>query len=128
MADKHKHSRRAARTPKSKSTRVTRRVTGARKRKAPGGLRTLYPTIEPYHRGMLRVSAEHELYFEECGNPQGKPAIFIHGGPGAGCDNRARSFFDPNVYRIVLFDQRGCGRSKPHAPAFDNRIQGVRFD
>ena len=84
------------------------------------GLRTLYPPIEPYNHGMLRVSNEHELYFEECGNPQGKPVVFIHGGPGAGCDDRARSFFDPDAYRIVLFDQRGCGRSKPHASLVDN--------
>ena len=62
----------------------------------------------------------HEIYYEECGNPKGKPALFVHGGPGAGCDNRARSFFDPDAYRIVLFDQRGCGRSRPHASLVDN--------
>jgi proline iminopeptidase len=69
---------------------------------------------------MLRVSAEHEIYFEECGNPNGKPALFVHGGPGSGCDVRARRFFDPAAYRIVLFDQRGCGRSVPHASLVDN--------
>ena len=69
---------------------------------------------------MLRVSDVHEIYYEECGNPKGKPAVFVHGGPGAGCDNRARRFFDPDAYRIVLFDQRGCGRSRPHASLVDN--------
>ncbi len=65
------------------------------RRKAAGGLRTLYPAIKPNKSGMLRVSDTHEIYYEECGNPKGKPAVFVHGGPGAGCDNRARSFFDP---------------------------------
>jgi proline iminopeptidase len=82
--------------------------------------RTLYPSIKPYATGYLRVSDVHEIYYEECGNPRGKPAVFVHGGPGAGCDNRARSFFDPSAYRIILFDQRGCGRSKPHASLIDN--------
>ena len=97
-------------------------VLAGRKRiaKNPGGLRTLYPAIKPYASGMLRVSDEHELYYEECGNPKGKPALFVHGGPGAGCDARARSFFDPDAYRIVLFDQRGCGRSRPHASLKNN--------
>jgi proline iminopeptidase len=82
--------------------------------------RTLYPAIEPYRTGYLRVSPVHEIYFEECGNPQGKPTLFVHGGPGAGCNPRARCFFDPSAYRIVLFDQRGCGRSRPHASLEDN--------
>ena len=77
--------------------------------------RSLYPPIEPYRHGMLAVADGHELYWEECGNPSGKPVVFLHGGPGAGCDARARRFFDPARYRIVLFDQRGCGRSRPHA-------------
>ncbi|MGE0029688.1 MAG: prolyl aminopeptidase [Steroidobacteraceae bacterium] len=77
--------------------------------------RSLYPPIEPYRHGMLAVTDGHELYWEECGNPRGKPVVFLHGGPGAGCDTRARRFFDPARYRIVLFDQRGCGRSRPHA-------------
>jgi proline iminopeptidase len=64
---------------------------------------------------MLRVSELHELYFEECGNPHGKPVVFLHGGPGGGCNDNFRRYFDPKAYRIVLFDQRGCGRSKPHA-------------
>ncbi len=77
--------------------------------------RKLYPEIEPYASGMLPVSPLHTLYFEQCGNPQGKPVVFLHGGPGGGCNARCRQFFDPAVYRIVLFDQRGCGRSTPHA-------------
>ncbi len=77
--------------------------------------RGLYPPIEPHRQGYLAVGHGHEIYWEECGKPDGKPAVFLHGGPGAGCDTRARRFFDPTRYRIVLFDQRGCGRSRPHA-------------
>ncbi len=77
--------------------------------------RVLYPPIEPHRHGQLAVGHGHEIYWEECGNPAGKPAVFLHGGPGAGCDARARRFFDPARYRIVLFDQRGCGRSRPYA-------------
>ncbi len=82
--------------------------------------RTLYPGVEPYFSATLRVSALHEIYYEQSGNPQGKPAVFLHGGPGAGTDPRMRTFFDPARYRIVLFDQRGCGRSTPHASLVDN--------
>lgn len=82
--------------------------------------RTLYPEIEPYNTGMLRVSDIHEIYFEECGNPDGKPVVYLHGGPGGGCNANFRRYFDPAAYRIVLFDQRGCGRSKPHASLEDN--------
>jgi proline iminopeptidase len=82
--------------------------------------RTLYPAIEPYRTGMLKVSAEHTLYFEESGNPNGKPAVFLHGGPGGGTDGKQRRFFDPARYRIVLFDQRGSGKSTPHASLVDN--------
>ena len=77
--------------------------------------RGLYPPIEPSRSGHLAVGAGHEIYWEECGNPNGKPVVFLHGGPGAGSDARARRFFDPARYRIFLFDQRGCGRSRPHA-------------
>ncbi len=77
--------------------------------------RGLYPPIEPVRQGHLAVGQGHEVYWEECGNPQGKPVVFLHGGPGAGCDPRARRFFDPARYRIFLFDQRGCGKSRPHA-------------
>jgi proline iminopeptidase len=78
-------------------------------------LRHLYPPIEPYREGRLKVDDLHELYFEECGNPHGKPAVFVHGGPGGGTNARQRCFWNPEHYRIVLFDQRGCGHSTPHA-------------
>jgi proline iminopeptidase len=80
-----------------------------------GARRGLYPAIEPTRQGHLAVGDGHEIYWEECGNPAGKPVVFLHGGPGAGCDAKARRFFDPARYRIFLFDQRGCGRSRPHA-------------
>jgi len=82
--------------------------------------RVLYPSIEPYRTGSLRVSDVHTLYFEESGNPAGKPVVFLHGGPGGGTDGKQRRFFDPAKYRIVLFDQRGCGKSTPHASLEDN--------
>jgi proline iminopeptidase len=75
----------------------------------------LYPEIEPYEHGMLDVGDSNALYWEACGNPEGKPAAVLHGGPGSGCSTSVRRYFDPSVYRIVLFDQRGCGRSRPHA-------------
>ena len=74
-----------------------------------------YPTIEPYQTHRLKVSALHEIHVEECGNPRGKPVVFVHGGPGGGTEPWHRQFFNPQLYRIVLFDQRGCGRSTPHA-------------
>jgi proline iminopeptidase len=77
--------------------------------------RPLYPEITPYDQGMLAVSPLHTLYYEQSGNPAGKPVVFLHGGPGGGTNPNCRRFFDPAVYRIVLFDQRGCGRSTPHA-------------
>ncbi len=77
--------------------------------------RTYYPPIEPYRTGMLPVSDGHVLYFEESGNPKGKPVVFVHGGPGGGTEPKQRRFFDPSTYRIVLFDQRGCGKSTPFA-------------
>ncbi len=86
----------------------------------PQGLRLLYPAIEPYDRGMLAVSSLHTLYYEQSGNPRGKPVVFVHGGPGGGTNAKCRRFFDPAAYRIVLFDQRGCGRSTPHAELTDN--------
>lgn len=75
----------------------------------------LYPEIEPYARGLLDVGDGHQVYWETCGNPQGKPALAVHGGPGSGCSPWWRRLFDPAMYRIVLFDQRNCGRSTPHA-------------
>ena len=80
----------------------------------------LFPALRPYRRGWLRVSPLHEIYYEECGNPAGKAAVFVHGGPGAGANETSRRFFDPKLYRIVVFDQRGCGRSRPHASLVDN--------
>ena len=77
--------------------------------------RSLYPPIEPFDSGHLQVSPLHEIYYEQCGNPQGQPVVFLHGGPGGGGDTTPRRFFDPARYRIVLLDQRGCGRSRPHA-------------
>ena len=71
--------------------------------------------IEPFDSGFMQAGAGHEIYYEQSGNPQGKPALFVHGGPGAGGDVNARRFFDPAGYRIVVFDQRGSGRSRPHA-------------
>ena len=82
--------------------------------------RTLYPAIEPYESGYLRVSPVHEIYWEQSGNPNGKPALFVHGGPGAGAGTQSRRFFDPQAYRIIVFDQRGCGRSRPVASLEDN--------
>jgi proline iminopeptidase len=86
----------------------------------PAARRELYPAVEPFRHGYLRVSEIHEIYYEECGNPAGKAAVFLHGGPGAGSDKRARQFFDPHHYRIVVFDQRGCGRSRPSASLIEN--------
>jgi proline iminopeptidase len=75
----------------------------------------LYPNIEPYDHGMLDAGDGDQVYWETCGNPTGKPALVLHGGPGSGCSAGWRQYFDPGIYRIVLFDQRGCGRSMPHA-------------
>lgn len=77
--------------------------------------RGLYPEIEPYDTGMLEVGDGHTLYWERCGTPGAKPVVFLHGGPGAGCGVDHRRQFDPARYDILLFDQRGCGRSTPHA-------------
>ena len=80
----------------------------------------LHPAIEPYDSGFLQVSPRHRLYYEQCGNPHGKPVVILHGGPGGGCSPKMRRFHDPSRYRIVLFDQRGAGRSTPHADLVDN--------
>ncbi len=79
-----------------------------------------YPEIEPYKTGRLKVSDLHDLYYEEVGNPKGKPVLFIHGGPGGGTEPSHRRYFDPKAFRVVLFDQRGCGQSKPHAELREN--------
>ncbi|MEM1168191.1 MAG: prolyl aminopeptidase [Cyanobacteria bacterium P01_H01_bin.35] len=83
-------------------------------------MRELYPPIQPYKTGNLKVSDIHTIYYEECGNPQGKPVVFLHGGPGGGIIPIYRQYFDPQKWRIILFDQRGCGRSKPHAELNQN--------
>lgn len=80
----------------------------------------LYPAIKAYRTGYLRADASHRLYFEESGNPAGKPVVFLHGGPGGGTEPAMRRFFNPKKYRIVLFDQRGCGRSRPHGSLVHN--------
>ena len=86
----------------------------------PRRRRTLYPAIAAYETGRLEVSGGHEIYWEISGHPKGKPVLFVHGGPGAGTEANQRRFFDPARYRIVLFDQRGCGRSTPHASLEEN--------
>ena len=87
---------------------------------AEGRPRGPYPEIEPYRQGSLEVGDGHAIYWEECGRPDGRAALFLHGGPGGGTDARQRRFFDPARYRIVLFDQRGCGKSTPHADLTKN--------
>lgn len=82
--------------------------------------RTLYPPVEPNHCGFLDVGSGHRLYYEDCGNPGGKPAVFLHGGPGGGCNDAMRRFWNPDIYRVILFDQRGSGKSTPHASLVDN--------
>jgi proline iminopeptidase len=91
-------------------------------------MQDLFPDIEPYVRHTLAVTAPHVLHIEECGNPDGIPVLFVHGGPGAGCEAYHRRFFDPARYRIILFDQRGCGRSTPHAYLEDNTTQALIAD
>jgi proline iminopeptidase len=83
-------------------------------------LRALFPARNPYRTGRLRVSPLHTIYFEECGNPRGKPVVFLHGGPGGGTNPTQRRYFDPRKWRVVLFDQRGCGKSTPHAELREN--------
>lgn len=80
----------------------------------------LFPEIEPFHTFRLKAGDIHEIYVEECGNPGGQPVIFLHGGPGGGCTEKHRRYFDPSHYRIILFDQRGSGRSTPHAELREN--------
>lgn len=91
-------------------------------------MQTLYPEIKPYARHELAVEAPHVLYVDESGSADGLPVLFIHGGPGAGCDSASRRYFDPALYRIVTFDQRGCGRSTPHASLENNTTQALIGD
>jgi len=83
-------------------------------------MKKLFNTIKPYVSHHLQVDDLHTLYIEECGNPAGLPVVFLHGGPGAGCAPYHRRYFDPDIYRIILFDQRGCGKSTPHASLEEN--------
>ncbi len=86
-------------------------------------MHTLYPVIKPYASHRLSVDSVHTIYVEECGTPDGLPVLFVHGGPGGGCSEKDRCFFDPERYRIILFDQRGCGRSTPHAEVRYNNTE-----
>ena len=88
----------------------------------------LWPPVEPYETGFLKVSDIHELYFEQCGNPEGKPVMVLHGGPGGMASPEMRRYFNPETWRIVLFDQRGAGRSKPLAELTDNNTQALVGD
>lgn len=88
----------------------------------------LYPAIEPYVNHRVAVDPPHTLHVEECGNPRGIPVVFLHGGPGSGCEPYHRRFFNPGKYRIILFDQRGCGRSSPHAELQGNTTQALVAD
>jgi len=122
--------RRPRATRRTPSTRraTSRRTAGAKQAAAakpavpakPSAASALYPAIRPFHKAYLRVSKLHELYYEESGNPKGKPVVFLHGGPGGATDPAMRRFFDPKGYHIVLFDQRGCGASRPHAELREN--------
>ncbi|HVA35227.1 MAG TPA: prolyl aminopeptidase, partial [Stellaceae bacterium] len=87
------------------------------------GRQDLFPPIEPYQNGMLPLDGHHTMYWEQSGNPAGLPAVFLHGGPGAGATPTHRRFFDPAVYRIVVFDQRGAGRSTPAGETHDNTLR-----
>ncbi|KEJ96971.1 prolyl aminopeptidase Serine peptidase. MEROPS family S33 [Pseudosulfitobacter pseudonitzschiae] len=80
----------------------------------------LYPPVDPFDQRMMDVGDGHKIYVEQCGNPSGIPVVVLHGGPGGGCSPAMRRYFDPAVFRVVLFDQRGCGRSRPHAVIENN--------
>jgi len=89
---------------------------------------TLFDPIEPYHHFFLKVSNLHTLYVEEVGNPHGIPILFLHGGPGSGLDIKQRQFFDPKKFRVILFDQRGCGKSTPYAELYENTTHDLMSD
>ncbi|AAZ24400.1 prolyl aminopeptidase [Colwellia psychrerythraea] len=91
-------------------------------------LHSLYPEIEPFSQQYLKVSPLHQLYIEQCGNEQGIPVIFLHGGPGSACREQHRCYFDPAIYHIILFDQRGCGRSKPQGELKENNTLALVED
>lgn len=91
-------------------------------------MQVLFPEIKPYKRHQLKVSELHELYVDEAGNPHGIPVVFVHGGPGGACDASSRRFYDPNKFRIITFDQRGCGRSTPHGELQENDSEALIGD
>jgi len=91
-------------------------------------MEALYPAIKPYLTHSISVEGPHVLHVEECGNPEGVPVLFVHGGPGAGCEPWHRCFFDPEAWRIILFDQRGAGQSRPHAELMGNNTQALVED
>ncbi len=91
-------------------------------------LRKLFPEVEPYETGMLEVSDLHSIYWEQTGNPSGIPVVVLHGGPGGSSDPIMRRFFDPSIFRIILFDQRGCGQSIPHGELKDNNTENLISD
>ena len=88
----------------------------------------LFPELATFNADMLAVSKKHTIYYEECGNPKGYPVVFLHGGPGSGCNSTQRRFFDPTFYRIILLDQRGCGRSTPAGCVEDNHTDALISD
>ena len=94
----------------------------------PNDMRKQFPAIKPYDTYRLEVDNGHNLYVEECGDPKGIPVIFIHGGPGGGIRESDRCFFNPEKYRIILFDQRGCGQSTPHAELAHNNTHNLLSD
>lgn len=103
-------------------------VCGCSERKSTDNETNLWPEIEPFETGYLKVSDIHEIYYELCGNPEGIPVFVIHGGPGAGCSPYMRQFFNPEKYLIILHDQRGCGKSKPNAELKENNTQELVKD
>ena len=88
----------------------------------------LYPHIDPFRQNIIDVGDSHQIYLEECGNPEGIPILVLHGGPGGGCSSNMRRYFDPSEYRVILFDQRGCGRSRPHASVENNTTWKLVYD
>lgn len=90
--------------------------------------RPLYPASQPYAFDTIEVDGGHRLYYEQCGNPDGIPVVVLHGGPGGGCSPGMRRFFRPDIYRVILFDQRGCGRSRPHASVENNTTRHLIAD
>ncbi len=120
---KNKQKRSNVKKPaRNVAKRAAKKSAPARKAAAAAARRAgdFYPPIKPFNSGFLKVSPIHDIYYEESGNPNGKPVVFLHGGPGGGTDAKMRQFFNPKKYRIVLFDQRGCGKSKPSANLEDN--------